>query len=91
MSRDIPNTLNTGGELEQPRPPLHLSPGGPPAGSTFSFIQREVDVGLPLRAVGEAVEGEQVAFPVAALKVESPAERPGKPLRDDPAINSENM
>lgn len=45
---------------------------------TFFFIQSEVDVGLPLHTLGEAVKGKQVAFPVVPLKVESPAGTHGK-------------
>lgn len=45
---------------------------------TFSFIQSKVDVGLPLYAAAEAVEGKQVAFPVVPMKVESPVGNTGE-------------
>lgn len=59
--------------------------------STFFFIQSEVDVGLPLRTVGEAVEGKQVAFPVVPMKVESPVGTHRKQWRDEQMINNKNM
>lgn len=55
---------------------VRRDPTSPPKGAfTFFLVQGEVDAGLPLGAVAEAVEGKQVAFPVVPMKVESPVWR----------------
>lgn len=54
------------------------TPTRPPQGAfTFFLVQGEVDAGLPLGAVAEPVEGKQVAFPVVAMKIESPVWKGG--------------